>query len=384
MNKSTLTFDVSRRGERGVTLLMVAVSIAVLLAIAALAIDIGVLYTAKTSAQNAVDAAALAGAYTFESSPTAGQPATAVNAIKAVLKANSVLGKQMNMDAVTAVDDSGNGCASSVATPPFICVDRTNQRVTVAAGGPGATTIDVYFARILGFSSVKVGAIATAEAGKSAMGTYCLRPFYMPMATSTTGCQADFFNSDGTLNSKYVGQKVTLWDQLEPSEWGLLNLSGGNSHGKDSIVPYIEECDTSVQYSCGDTSYNVDNGARKGQIEPAVTNLITDHGAVATDTWQGVGKYVDGETGIVKNTSRSLQTVVIWDCINDPLGHGSKTMVKVSGFGTVFIDGVSKKDGIDAHLVNAAMCSTGGSGSGATGTGPHSIPVRLIQTPSGQ
>jgi uncharacterized membrane protein len=54
-----------RPRERGVTILLVAVAIVVVLAMAALAIDVVTLYVARTEAQRAADAAALAGAKAF-------------------------------------------------------------------------------------------------------------------------------------------------------------------------------------------------------------------------------------------------------------------------------------------------------------------------------
>ena len=59
-----------RRPEKGMTLPLVAVFIVVLFAFAALAIDLGILYTARTSAQHAADAGALAGAAVFSNSPS--------------------------------------------------------------------------------------------------------------------------------------------------------------------------------------------------------------------------------------------------------------------------------------------------------------------------
>ncbi|MFQ6030696.1 MAG: pilus assembly protein TadG-related protein, partial [Dehalococcoidia bacterium] len=54
--------------ERGMTLFLVAASLVVLLAISALAIDLGMLYVTRSEAQRAADAAALAGAQTFVTS----------------------------------------------------------------------------------------------------------------------------------------------------------------------------------------------------------------------------------------------------------------------------------------------------------------------------
>lgn len=372
----------SRTSERGVTLLMVAISIAVLLAIAALAIDVGVLYTARTSAQHAVDAAALAGAYTFANAPTAAQPDTAANAVKGVLKANTVLGNQVNLDSLSVIDNSGHGCAATVATPPFICVDSAKRRVTVAAAGAGATTVEVYFAKIIGLSNVAVAAMASAEAAKTAAGTYCLKPFYMPDQLGNNCSGGSIFNADGTLNSADVGKPITLWDNNQPSQWGLLALGG---KGGANLRSVIATCETDTAYKCGDT-FGAEPGRKVGPVMQGVDDLITGGGKDNPDVWVSVGQYKDGDTGNLKDTSRSLVPVVVWDC-TDPVGNGRNGSISVTGFAEIFIDsanhnGNGSGSGIAAHLVNATQC-TAGSG-GGTGTGPNAIPVRLIQTPSGQ
>src|SRR5205807_1571386 len=57
-----------RHAERGQTIVLVAISLLALLAMMALAIDVTLLYVDRTEAQQAVDAAALAGAKAFVSS----------------------------------------------------------------------------------------------------------------------------------------------------------------------------------------------------------------------------------------------------------------------------------------------------------------------------
>ena len=57
-----------RKNERGITIVLVAISLLSLLGMAALAIDVSTLYMAHEEAQRAADAAALAGARMFASS----------------------------------------------------------------------------------------------------------------------------------------------------------------------------------------------------------------------------------------------------------------------------------------------------------------------------
>ena len=67
-----------RSDERGVSLVFVALAMVVLLGMAALAIDVGMLFTAKGQAQNAADSGALAGAGALLISPADDVNATVV------------------------------------------------------------------------------------------------------------------------------------------------------------------------------------------------------------------------------------------------------------------------------------------------------------------
>ena len=90
------------RTQRGMTLLVVCLLLIGFLGIAALCIDLGVLYTARTSAQHAADSAALAGAFTFVNSPNAIQPAAAQEAAIAAAGTNRILGQTVSISAVTS------------------------------------------------------------------------------------------------------------------------------------------------------------------------------------------------------------------------------------------------------------------------------------------
>ena len=56
---------INTKNQEGFVLVVVAVLLFALIGFLGLAIDIGVLYSARTSAQGVADAAALAGAFTF-------------------------------------------------------------------------------------------------------------------------------------------------------------------------------------------------------------------------------------------------------------------------------------------------------------------------------
>src|SRR5205823_11011113 len=105
------TMSVLRHSERGTTLVLTAVFIVVLMTMAALAIDLGIGYTARTSAQTTADAAAIAGAYTFLN-PTYSQPTAAQQGAIRLAAQNKILGQPVTISAA----DVG--------------VDVANQRVT--------------------------------------------------------------------------------------------------------------------------------------------------------------------------------------------------------------------------------------------------------------
>jgi hypothetical protein len=154
----------ARKQERGVTILLIAVSLAALLAMAALAIDVVTLYVARTEAQRAADAAALAGARMIASSgyttsgiswnggdtaplcpPTSGPgTAAAVNQqAEAAAAQNPIAGQPAAVSQITCNLSAGN---------PTVTV--TTQR----------TSLPTFFARIWGRTASSVSATATAEA----------------------------------------------------------------------------------------------------------------------------------------------------------------------------------------------------------------------------
>ena len=95
----------SSRRERGFVLVVVALMLIVLLGFVALAVDTGVLYGARTDAQEVADAAAMAGAFTFTNTPTLPQPATATSYAIGVATSSTVMGNPVNAGDVTVTPD---------------------------------------------------------------------------------------------------------------------------------------------------------------------------------------------------------------------------------------------------------------------------------------
>jgi len=141
----------SREGERGSTLVFTAIAMAVILVVSAIAIDLGVIGAARSQLQNAMDAAALAGASgLFDDQDRATQLAITF----------AGLNECMN-DAVIITDANVSFPASDQ-----VRVEETQQ-------------IDLYFAKVIGMNTADIYAEATAALG-SLSGTGQVKPWAIP------------------------------------------------------------------------------------------------------------------------------------------------------------------------------------------------------------
>jgi putative Flp pilus-assembly TadE/G-like protein len=147
----------SRKGERGVTIFIVAAGMVSLLAMAVLAIDVVTLYVASGQAQQAADAAALAGAAAFSSSGFTSAPG--IVAQSSVCNGSSG-DADMRAQAVAGTFKIGGTAPSSIVTScNFTEVENPQLTVTVTRTG-----LPSFFARIWGYSGSTVTATAKAEA----------------------------------------------------------------------------------------------------------------------------------------------------------------------------------------------------------------------------
>ena len=149
------------RDESGVSLVLVALSLSVLLGMAALAVDTGMLLTARTESQRVVDAAALAGAGSLILAP-----------------GDADLARQTAID--YAAQNDVRGIVADVQ-PGDVDVELVNDRVrvrmfrTAERGNP----IETFFARILGVHETGVATVAAAEAFPGGA-VYCPLPITLP------------------------------------------------------------------------------------------------------------------------------------------------------------------------------------------------------------
>jgi Flp pilus assembly protein TadG len=213
-----------RPKERGVTMALVALTMAVLISLAALSIDVGTLYEAKAEAQRAADAAALTAARVISISgittdplnaanswqPACGGAAsTATQAAVSMAQQNLIGGVPVAAAAVNVNYIAGNSGTTNADCSKLGADFGVNPIVTVSLQ---RTNLPVFFARIFSlfggtFSGASVSATASAEAfnpsgsfvlGEVPVNPRCVKPWFVP--------NQDPGHAAGPFVSRTVGQ----------------------------------------------------------------------------------------------------------------------------------------------------------------------------------
>ena len=156
--------------EDGFSLVFVGLGCMAFVAASMLAIDVGMLMTARSQAQNSADAGALAGATALAFDSWTDRTATgpAVTSSIAGAQANLVQAAQVSVTPpdVVFLNDPVSGDANRVQ----VTVRRNAER-----GNPVATLVAQYF----GIKTADIMAVATAEAA-AANAMTCVKPFTIP------------------------------------------------------------------------------------------------------------------------------------------------------------------------------------------------------------
>ena len=198
----------ARKNEKGFSLVFVGCGMLAFVAVGMLAIDVGMLMTSRNQAQNAADAAALAGAtaLVFDSwndrTPTGPAVTSAINAGKA----NKVMAGDVDIqpEDVTFPNDPVNGEPDRVR----VTVHRDSSR-----GNPVSTLIAKYF----GIDSASINAVATAEASPANAMT-CVKPFTIPDKwTEKNPVQKPWSSTDGFSRYDKKGNVLSPADVYEPA-----------------------------------------------------------------------------------------------------------------------------------------------------------------------
>jgi len=358
--------------ERGYVIVTTALLLVVFLGFGALAVDLGLLYSGRSSAQRAADAAALAGAFTFVANPSAPQPSTAYDHAMSTALSNNILGTSLTAPEVT------------------VNIDVANQRATVEI----AHTEGTFFARALGRNSVDIAVKAVAETSIDAVATFCAKPWFVPntVVSNLSACdacaQGQVLVDNGVVTAygeQQIGMSFSVKPQnpqsaMQPGQFYAVRMA--DSAGGNDYRTNIASCSSDV-ITC-QTTYGLEPGNMIGPTLQGVNDLT----GTPADTYMGIGEYQDSG-GNVSNTSRSLIIAPLWEtcnldgfCPDNRLPDGgANAQISVAGFALLFIDGVQGNN-VMAHLLGVFGCgSITGPPPGTLETGPYSVLVRLVRLP---
>lgn len=230
------------RGDRsGTVALMTGGSLVGLLGMGAFAIDIGNIVNAKMQLQASTDAAALAGARDIGSSNNPVTSATNYSAVTGSLNANSNLNVKMvsGYPALKCFSSTGVVCAGSPAANGIVVKQQA--------------VVPTYFAKVLGISSVTLGATATAGAkgGKS-------QPVDVAVVLDTTQSMNDADTNCSIKNAKKLdcalaGVRALLSGFWPSVDYVSLMVYPGLTNATQATYEY--DCSSSTPSSSGIAKY---------------------------------------------------------------------------------------------------------------------------------
>ena len=192
-----------RPDERGVSIVIVAVGMVIVLGIAGLGVDLASLYVGRTQAQRAADAAALAGAQalvTAGCTSSGGSTISSYCQLLAQQKAKAVGNRNLIAGVSPGIEDSDITFPSTSTTDPQI-------QVVAARDTNHNNPMPTFFVKIFGIDSANVSATAKAEAfnpsGTTAnVGAQCLKPWLLP------NCDQDHPRPGTAMQAPFPGMHV--------------------------------------------------------------------------------------------------------------------------------------------------------------------------------
>lgn len=221
------------RGRRpGAVLVMVALSLVGLVGVVALAIDLGMLFSARAEAQRIADAAALAGASAFIDHDPETEAAEAYAAAEArtyeYAQRQSLLGEWVVESEVT----------------PMIVMDSQKVRVRIRR-----ETVPLFFARVFGITLGTAHAVAAAEAVNAGR-TTCVKPFAIPdLWSPLSNVEKDIYRR---------GNDPPIWD-FDAHLFPDLLPDGAcpvGTNGKKNCAPEVWSIPTDADYDRDAYGYN--------------------------------------------------------------------------------------------------------------------------------
>jgi len=412
------------RNTRGATLALIALSMMVVLAMAALAIDLGMLIKTRAEAQRTADAAALAGASAFQNGPIAVsmvQPAIA-QALRLAAN-NYVDGKYVDTTGQTQLVTGPSTFAYTSEATVEVRPDIPLVRVTIRR--PNVRT---WFAQTLGITLVPVLGRAAAIAAESGS-VNCIKPFAIPdmwqedsavragpptretgdsngsgewesgerwafdpvpggdryeavqvgVASSTaTGYGSHFRDLAPSGLTQDYGRQLIIKasdpkDAIGPGFFYPFQIDGTQGGGGNVYQNDIETCNP-LTVETG-TPYPVEPGNMQGPTRHGVDNLIAQDSAA---TWDPFTETIINSRHSNWRASERVIIVGLFDptqTVGWPLPQGQTHSITFNNFALVFLEGFTGTAMSDPLIARFLFFANG---AGPPGGGPAPL-VRKLQ-----
>jgi len=431
----------SSHDDRGVSILIIAVSMVFVLGMAGLGIDLASLYVGRSQAQRAADAGALAAAQYLASKCTASSGSISADC-QATAKERAVAVTNANLIAGVAPNITTNDVT-------FLQTSASDPQVQVIAGRDTAHTnpMPTFFVKIFGINSANVSAKAVAEAYNPSGGTapsitQCLKPWLTPncdwahdQASAGGPKNSACLGADGNIKAQFTNTPVPTPSDFNPSEakpvlpesqtrGELLTLKssdpsaaiapsqfypvylppgsvasacpscaitpGGGGASSGALYRQNIECCNTTAITCGPQTIQPITGNMVGPTAQGVDCLIHEQGGSGQDTLDTTTFDITagsnnpyGLSGPI-STSDSVITVPLYDGTKLCPGNSCPSQVNtvIVGFLQLFV--VDESGGnVHARVMNVIGCPGSGTGGGSSSTpvgggGASPVPIRLI------
>ncbi len=246
-----------REGRRGAVVALVAVSSTVMAGFAALTIDVGTIYIARTELQRVADASALAGASAYFSDTglqqsTFGLITAVTQRSSAVAHASPVCGGWLvlaSSDVTLGQHDYTHPTAPMAASTPWNAVQVMARRTSTSPN----RAMPLIFGRIWNHTEANLAAVARAAADDRMAGYVLenntsgtgLMPFAIPRDAYYQMLQSgtDAYSYDGHVSPGADGireVKMYPWDAGAPGNFGILDMNRPND-GASALSDQIED-----------------------------------------------------------------------------------------------------------------------------------------------
>jgi len=417
-----------RRGERGVSFLLVVAGMFAILAMAALSVDLVMMYSARADAQKAADAAALAGARMFVTSGiTSGSGLGNICTGAATDAANE-------MAITVAGANQVAGVAAAVTNVACNLSPSNDPQITVTVS---RNNLPTFFGRIFGLANSTVTAVAKAEAynnsGDAAnLQVGSVKPWFFPNCIPNTApaspCTEYFFlaGSGYVLNSPatYIGKALpplgpepasgvptsNVYYPINTSGWTHADICPSTSAkgctpavGTDTNGGYMDAiaCGNPTPIAgsparglqCGD-SLPINLAAATPDTVTGTECLIhtddlgpggTDQDAIIAGPPVTINGGLSNPNPALRSApdiisrSESVVNVPVFEWTANPCPGGACTNQTVIGFLQLGIQNINTGGVMNAVVMNAVGCNPSPTGNTVSGGGISALPVRLVQ-----